>query len=1015
MTDWNKKLAAWLHDPAEKALILMRDAAGHEGGTVARLYAELGLSRADFDARADHLAAAADRPQWPRKEDGGRYQAFEQVRFDRQPELVHPLSGRRLKLGPLTDDIAIEPIKAASVDHLRGFIHPGDPKSTFLAFWRFGPELGRMAPEVGVLWEQLPADTRVPDHTIWSHVDTVAALHTALAGDADGPDQPALLVMSLGPVQGFIRQARSGADLWAGSHLLSSLMGVALATLAERLGPDAVLFPALRGTPAIDRWLIERDEAANPAGGRFRALFEKIGAPLLKNASDANPLFSASLPNKFVAIVPSRQVRDIAARITAAVRAQALDWARQAAQRVFDEAGMDMMPVTRAQIDEQMRDFPEVSWAAATWPVGKDAQALDAAAGQVRAGLHAVHPKLAEAGVFSPAIWDVLRRTVDLDGIKFWTPNTGILYPAVYELADRAAAAAKAVRPFAATTQHGHRCTLTGEHEWLTHDRDLLRSGRRDRATQSVWGRLVRKRPGWVKRGEHLGTRATLKRLWPVLFAEQVGAFLGLPEDRRVRRYMVSTHALAASTSIERLLAEHEAGGLHESQIRALHELTERPGQPALDQVALPARLVRQLYRLPDELARALRRLPAALEADESDEAGDSGKAGESRPVQADRAGRADGRLLRELFGNAPPEAYYAIIKLDGDRMGSWISGGAGTYQPTFADSWHSQVAQAASGMAASNPALKRYLQTRRPGSPARHGAISQALGQFSTRVARYVVEDCFKGKLLYAGGDDVLALVAVDDLPDAMQLLRLAYSGIAPDAAMGLDEHVGTLRAGGAARQRRLLLRDGFGLLDGRLLQLMGEHATASMGAVIAHHMAPLSMVLRRVGEAEHRAKDAGRDSFCLRVLKRGGGEVSLTSHWWGRGEAGPDVSRSALALLRELAAALAGTSFSRGALYIAQQWFDGLTDSAADVDSNEWRSQMTGALSYQFERQQGERRLAREIVDFVCEVMRPAQPRTAIENFLMTAEFLAREGRAFRLTGQPDERPGRMETRAA
>lgn len=34
---WLAKLAAWTHDPAEKALVLLRDPAGHEGGTVREL------------------------------------------------------------------------------------------------------------------------------------------------------------------------------------------------------------------------------------------------------------------------------------------------------------------------------------------------------------------------------------------------------------------------------------------------------------------------------------------------------------------------------------------------------------------------------------------------------------------------------------------------------------------------------------------------------------------------------------------------------------------------------------------------------------------------------------------------------------------------------------------------------------------------------------------------------------------------------------------------------------------
>ena len=33
-TNYTKKLAAWLHDPAEKQLVLFRDPVGHEGGSV---------------------------------------------------------------------------------------------------------------------------------------------------------------------------------------------------------------------------------------------------------------------------------------------------------------------------------------------------------------------------------------------------------------------------------------------------------------------------------------------------------------------------------------------------------------------------------------------------------------------------------------------------------------------------------------------------------------------------------------------------------------------------------------------------------------------------------------------------------------------------------------------------------------------------------------------------------------------------------------------------------------------
>jgi CRISPR-associated protein Cmr2 len=86
---WHTKIAARIHDPAEKALVLMRDPEGHENGTSLALSRLMGLKNYNeeddaanlrtlnallFKAslprgmyktvqRADWWAAAADRPQ----------------------------------------------------------------------------------------------------------------------------------------------------------------------------------------------------------------------------------------------------------------------------------------------------------------------------------------------------------------------------------------------------------------------------------------------------------------------------------------------------------------------------------------------------------------------------------------------------------------------------------------------------------------------------------------------------------------------------------------------------------------------------------------------------------------------------------------------------------------------------------------------------------------------------------------------------------------------------------------
>lgn len=983
MTDYTKKLVAWLHDPAEKQLVLMRDREGHEGGTSRRLRQALDISSKEFDKRADWLAAAADRPSWPRGDDERRYPQFEAVKFTKDAELIHPLSGARLRPGSLNLDIGVDQIKTVSQDHFESLIQNNDEdqRKTFLAFWRFGPEAGQHASELGVLWPMLPADSRTPDHSIWSHVDTVSAIHTALMGDEQGPDQPALLVMSFGPVQGFIGQARSTSDLWAGSHLLSSLVWEAMKPVVSHLGPDVVVFPALRGVPVVDHWLM------SPEGGgdAFKQLFSDIDSELLNDNTDTNPLFAASLPNKFMAIVPSRQATALAERAIAAIRYAAKNWTMDAAQRAFDMAGVSMTDVTRAQINAQLAGFPEAYWAAASWPIdGKDCKDVTTASARLHTALDSIHTDLKKQGIFQPTVWQVLTRELKLDGLKFWEPNTGVLYPAVYELAERALGAAKATRPFAPVLEEGHRCTLTGEAEWLTDDRALLGFNRKEREAGSVWGKLAKAKKPWVKPGEHLGAIATLKRLWPTLFAERVSKLT----NGDVRRFVVSTHALALSTTLEKLADAH----MTTDQQAALLALAS-PAQE-YDPVTLPKALMRKLHRLPQAHQDTLKRLPALLEAGQD---------------MTDGGYHLD-QTVRQLLGDSRPETYYALILMDGDRMGGWLAGNEDEYKLAYRKTWHSKVLAEMDKHERRDPQLKAYLDTKRPVSPGRHSAISQALNDFSTHLARHVVEECCKGKLLYAGGDDVLALVAVDDLFDCMQLLRLAYSGIAPDDGLGLGERVGALRPGGSGSQHKLLLDKGFGLLNGRLMTLMGHKATASMGTVVAHHSAPLGMVLRELRAAENHAKNTphgkdskgdgiNRDAFCLRVLKRGGGEVNVTSPWWLVGaDQQPDTSQSALALMKQLAEQLALTDFSRGAIYRAQLWFEGLTDDDGDAQRPAWRDQMTSSLAYQFDRQKGDAAVARRVVDFVCDVMKPQHPKTAIDNFLVTSEFFARETRSFR-----------------
>ncbi len=1020
MTDstvWHTKIAARIHDPAEKALVLMRDPAGHENGTSLALSRLMGLknySEDDEDAadlrtlnallfkrslprgmyttvkRADWWAAAADRPQWPMqkievttkkgKEITLKVSEGSQVRFASQPILIHPLSGEEINLGGLKET-EVNDIKERSFDHhlelfkilgIQGD-EPHDMRRTLLALWRFAPELNETADngELGALWQQLPADTRVPDHSIWDHLDLTSAFAGAFA--ADPQQEAALLTVSLGPVQSFIAAARSTSDLWAGSHLLSRLAWECMRPLCEQLGPDAVLFPRLRGIPQVDLWL--RDQMNLPS-----ELFKDC--EWQKGATDANPLFSAALPNRFVAVVPASQAKAIAQQCEQAVR----DWLQTTGQdvvnRLLDAAGLntDAEQHCHQQMRDQLAGFPEVHWAAVPFSLIHPRNAhkqndLDTSAlSEAMAPFFGVQPGETAGFLANPA-WQVLKDDMHWDDRNtscsvirspsgllkddmhwddrntFWSPNPGTLYPAVFDLAERALAAAKASRTFEPLPQHGWRCSLTGDSEWLTTDSAQLQTSYRQRK-DTLWAKVNQAKKSWAKEGEHLGGLASLKRLWPTIFADQVGAATG----KTVGRFVVSTHTMALASQLDDWLEKGAPAGKEFSG--ACQKLKPDP-------VAMPRRLMRHNNNHIED-AKAL---PGLLDAARENDA----------PISYDEASK----VVRNTLKVEKLETYYSLIMMDGDRMGAILLGDTATNTAIpYLQSFHPNVRSGFAKHAAKHSALKAYGDQPRAISPNRHLAISGALNDFSQTVVRHVVEQEHLGRVLYAGGDDVLAMLPTADLLSAMQRLRHAYSGSAPQDAK-TDWGMVRNRQGDALNT--LVLNKGFAWLNGRLMRMMSPKATASTGAIVAHHQAPLGAVLQELRAAEKRAKnEGGRNAFSITVVKRSGGTLSLTAKW---GEP--------MELLNDFIAFLRAEGTSRRAVYNSLEWMRDLPEPT-NADTT---AMLASLLAYQLDRQSnGEANkaapdLARRLAE-LCSAQK-SKPLNWLANFMGVAEFLARETR--------------------
>lgn len=256
-------------------------------------------------------------------------------------------------------------------------------------------------------------------------------------------------------------------------------------------------------------------------------------------------------------------------------------------------------------------------------------------------------------------------------------------------------------------------------------------------------------------------------------------------------------------------------------------------------------------------------------------------------------------------------------------------------------------------------------------------------------------------GKLLYAGGDDVMAMISVKDLLPCMFALRLAYSGVWPGKP--------TEKTGELLNLRTLKMGGGHVLLNNKLHRVMGYKATASIGAVIAHHTAPLAMVLRELRAAERDSKNAGRDAFALRVLKRGGGAEHLSLPWllakdqtW---KTMPELESTSMGLLMALRDQLSKQGeMSRRVAYIVNTWLPQLPDYTQFNSPEEFSRMIETLLAAQLNRQskndESKDNVAKSLMR-LADNGKPEQLKDRLRNIFATAEFFARNDRS--QGGQP------------
>lgn len=468
---WKRKLAAYLHDPPHKP----RAIASHEDLRQSLLN-HLGLESdalRDFDRSNDWQAAAADRLYLPNPGKSGLRVDWEMNDF----EFRHPLGGGSLT--PRRFPVTTAGMEEAFVSALDGIAPETDDwKLKFIRAWRLWPE--RSAREKAGHLAYLVADTRIPDHTLWHH-NALAAAFTGSEG------KPAFLLFQIGPVQEFITQARSTQDLWSASYLLSFLVSQAMLAVAEEIGPDAIVFPQMRGMPLADfHWWKK---------GYLRD--QKL------RASHVSELLTPNLPNRFLALIPASRGDELASTAAAAVRRTWNDIAGKVRNFVDAKIG-GVCQGWDKHWSSQVDRFPVIDWVVHPWTDTPTAL-LNAEKGTppLHNGwkIHPLHHVHRWAEDFIPKGHQESFRP---------DSNPGFSWALHFAVTDWKFAARKTARSFSAWQQVGQNELDGVPKDHLDGKSEVLGGVEHER----FWEILRKKCPTQFKGSQLYGALSVIKRLW---------------------------------------------------------------------------------------------------------------------------------------------------------------------------------------------------------------------------------------------------------------------------------------------------------------------------------------------------------------------------------------------------------------------------------------------------------------------------------------------------------------------
>jgi CRISPR-associated protein Cmr2 len=649
--------------------------------------------------------------------------------------------------------------------------------------------------------DTLPTDQWRPDCPVWSH----RRLASALVGARSGAGRPALLFLHLGPVQSFIEAARRTHDLWLGSFMVSFLVLHAAKALSDALGPDALVYP----------------DVAHLLLGRKVVFGEAV------EESSREQLLRASVSNHVLALVP---LQGAAASAQEAMSAARETW-RHMAEAVRNALGQDMARWSNGDpwkgFGQQIDGHLEMDAVVQPWP-------------ENRAQAEELFAKLPVAKALGR--WPEAHAT-----------RIGFGYGDVFDLTHRVLAAHRETyltAPEPESAQRGEaaqiegdarpKCTQCGLREQMG-PCNAAEARRQHAQSRDFWLAVAEHAKDaelQIKDGEGLCAVCLTKRFAPRAYFGTEPARLG-----------ISWHGTGAARQDRVLLRFPSTATIASAPFRG-HVKERAPEEARAWAIAIEHLNELLDFNAPGNLLPHLGPLGTAdpflsqdgswlYQASYDPEVAWTDHQGR-RPTSSDRVdgaryanfcaglslAHATYREMRAA-AKAKPSPYFAVLKLDGDHMGEWLTG-RHPHTPT--------VGTVLANLASYFPPSTG--EQPRPLFPALHGELARRLAALAHRLHEIVGGHL--GKVVYTGGDDLLALVPLETLLSCLAEIRAAFRG---------EQH-------------------------------LGERVTISAGVAVAHFRDPLQRAVKEARRAEQEAK-VDRNSLSIRLLKRSGDDVTVVLPW--------------------------------------------------------------------------------------------------------------------------------------